>query len=904
MAKKQSTSRFAQLAAFFFTRWRLSLLLWAFMLAFGATVYTNVIKREGFPPIQFPVTFVAGQFDSVDKNVVDAELAQPFYETVKDVEGVDSVQTTALPQQFQAVIFFESDVDPIQGTQDVNLAIAQTDRIADQVKSGLIVSTIDPGSYLNKYDLLLSVYSTDRVTETELEAVAGSVAEDIASEELITLAEVVPLQRTIPGTDRTVITGFNHIGLPNDSDRLEFSQAVTVGIDRDKEEIDVIELSELVQKRISELDMAQYGGSYQVTIGADFAESINTQISSLQTNLFTGLLAVALVSLLLITWRASIITALFMITVMAVTVAVLYIVGYTLNTITLFALVLALGLFVDDATIVVESIDAHRDKKKKSLQIVKEAIAKIGAASFAGTATTVLVFLPMAFLSGVLGEFIRLMPVTVIIALISSLLLSLTLIPVLSRFILLQHRQKSWLTRVNPVSKIVDKLAHVAGNVPRALNSRTKKAKLTAGFMVLLTFAGVFVGFGYASQVEFNIFPKSKDSDSVGYNITFPPGYTIEQADEVSSDIDEVVAEELGPLARRVTYGSYSITQPNNRSAEALIDLVPFTERDRKSPEVVETLQREINESVPEGVEVKVLQYDAGPPSTDFPLTIQIIEEDEAQARALATDVKDYIDGAEITRPNGSTATITSAKVEETPAVSRVDGQRQVQVLAGFSDSDTSALLVAAEEYVKEKYTPEYLAQNGYGEQALGFDFGQESENADSFASLAFAFPIALLTMFLLLSAQFRSFLQPLLIFMAIPFTFLGVFAGLYYTDNALSFFVQVGLIGLIGIAVNNTILLTTYANQERDGGEGAINAIANAVTKRFRPLVATTLTTVVALLPLALTDPFWEPLAYTIIFGLISSTFFVLIGFPYYYLASEWLRSKVSRKNRKKRKK
>ena len=200
--------------------------------------------------------------------------------------------------------------------------------------------------------------------------------------------------------------------------------------------------------------------------------------------------------------------------------------------------------------------------------------------------------------------------------------------------------------------------------------------------------------------------------------------------------------------------------------------------------------------------------------------------------------------------------------------------------------------LFSAEDYVKDKFTPEYLTENGYSEDALGFDFGQASDDAESFASLAWAFPLALLLMYTLLTVQFKSFLQPLLIFIAIPFTFFGVFGGLYLTDNALSFFVQVGLIGLIGIAVNNTILLTDYANQERRAGKDAVEAISNATKKRFRPLVATTLTTIVALLPLALSDPFWEALAFTIIFGLASSTFLVVLSFPYYYLAAEKIRS------------
>jgi multidrug efflux pump subunit AcrB len=153
------------------------------------------------------------------------------------------------------------------------------------------------------------------------------------------------------------------------------------------------------------------------------------------------------------------------------------------------------------------------------------------------------------------------------------------------------------------------------------------------------------------------------------------------------------------------------------------------------------------------------------------------------------------------------------------------------------------------------------------------------------------AFPILLLAMYLLMVWQFRSFLQPLLIFMAIPFSFFGVAFGLHLTDNPLSFFVMVGFFALIGIAVNNTILLTDYANQARTEGKDRYEAIASAVRARFRPLITTSLTSVVALLPLALNDPFWESLSYTLIFGLLSSTFLVVVTFPYLYLIGEALR-------------
>jgi len=150
--------------------------------------------------------------------------------------------------------------------------------------------------------------------------------------------------------------------------------------------------------------------------------------------------------------------------------------------------------------------------------------------------------------------------------------------------------------------------------------------------------------------------------------------------------------------------------------------------------------------------------------------------------------------------------------------------------------------------------------------------------------------------MAVLLMVQFRSFVQPLLIFLAIPFGFTGAFVALDATNNPLSFFSAVGLIGLTGIAVNNSILLIDYANQERAKGASPRKAIANATDQRFRPLLATSLTTIVALLPLAIYDPFWQPLAVAIIGGLISSTLLVVICLPYYYLATE--RARVAIKN------
>ena len=154
-----------------------------------------------------------------------------------------------------------------------------------------------------------------------------------------------------------------------------------------------------------------------------------------------------------------------------------------------------------------------------------------------------------------------------------------------------------------------------------------------------------------------------------------------------------------------------------------------------------------------------------------------------------------------------------------------------------------------------------------------------------------------LLVIYLVLSVQFRSLLQPLLIFMAIPFSLFGITLGLWLTDNAFSFFAMLGFFALIGLSIKNTILLTDYANQSRRAGMNPVEAAHEALAERFRPLVATSLTAIVSIIPLALTSPFWQGLAVVLMFGLLSCTLMVVTVFPYYYLAGEFLRGVFRRR-------
>lgn len=204
--------------------------------------------------------------------------------------------------------------------------------------------------------------------------------------------------------------------------------------------------------------------------------------------------------------------------------------------------------------------------------------------------------------------------------------------------------------------------------------------------------------------------------------------------------------------------------------------------------------------------------------------------------------------------------------------------------------------MVELKEKVENNYTADKLREMGLDEDTLGYNLGQESENLDSFNSAGAAMLIALAAMYVMLLIQFNSFSKPFLVFLAIPFGLAGLFPGLYLTDNPLSFFVMIGAIGLTGIVVNNTIMLLDYADQARAKGMSYTDAISNSVRLRFRPLLTTSATTIAGMLPLALDDPFWEGLAFTIVFGLISSATMVIFVFPAYYVVLEQLRENTKK--------
>ncbi len=880
-----------RIATFAARRWQVTMAFLLVVLVSGVSALGFGLDREGFPPINTPISVVSGTYFVDDPARVDEEVVQPLEAVFRDVEGVVETTSEAQPSAFAIVVEFEESISADEGTARLIAAGATAPAEADFEYRG-----INAAKFVGQYDLLVSIVGPDDAGPAELEAQAVELADFLASDDQIATADVRDLLTTsvnpTTGDEEVRLTRFTRVALDNSG----YQDAVAIGVIRaDGSSLDVLELSDRVEADLADPANPLAEG-YTAEITADFAVGVRSQLDSLTSNLLTGLLAVAFVSLLLIGWRAAVMTAGFMMLVMLGALTGLWTIGYSLNTITLFGLILTLGLLVDDAIVISESIDANRKESKKPLGVIRVALDRVGSASFAGTLTTVVVFSPMLFVGGILGEFIRPIPTTVIVTLLISFLFSIVFIPMIARFFLLRAKPSR-----NPVVRAEKVAARGMGRLAGYPSGNGWKGRIVGFGLAALAIFAIMTGGRIAGTLGFSIFPTGKDATGITVNAEFPPGTTIEEAQLLADEIDEVVVSELGDELVRSQY-----VRGNERVIETFVDLTPIDSRSTTAPTFVERIEARTDgiEEANAGVRINVNQLENGPPVLEYPFAVQI-EVDESSVGAgeqLAEDIRADLLGQEF-EVGGSTVTVVDAIISTDGQVARIDGQRVIEVRAQYDDDESiTSYLTTTEDYVAEQYPPDEVESRGLAAGALSFDFGAESDNQDDFAALGVAGMVALVLMLLLITIQFRSLAQSLLIFLAIPFSFLGVFTALSATSNPISFLVAVGFIALIGVAVNNTILLVDAANRARRSGATAGEAIQEAVTRRFRPLVATTITTVVGLLPLSLSDPFWESLGFTLIGGLVSSTTLVLLCFPAFYLGLEAVRTPVRNVVRRRR--
>jgi hydrophobe/amphiphile efflux-1 (HAE1) family protein len=686
----------------------------------------------------------------------------------------------------------------------------------------------------------------------------------------------------------------------------------------------------------------------------DQTESVDSRINGFFMNLIQGIILVGIVIFLSLGFRASILV------IIAIPLSILIglgwvdVAGFGLQQISIAALVIALGLLVDNSIVITENIERFMRKSDDRTRAASEASSQLAWPIITATLTTILAFIPIITMPDKAGRFIQSLPVTVILTLLASLLIALTLTPFLaSRFFKTQKTKRE----IRGFRVFLRKL--IEGPYRKTLIFSLRRR-----WLIILISVLVLAGAGFLfTQVGVSFFPKAEKPQFL-VRISIPEGYSIEKTDQVSRYVEsvldtipevEVYATNVGHGNPRIYYNTFPRRNEKN-FAEIFVEL-----RDYEVAEfdALITNLRETFSDYP-GARINVKEFEQGAP-IEAPLTIKITGDNLDTLRSISTRIHNWVENTEgVVNPENNLdrrstdlwfkinrekanmlgvpihtidLTLRTAIAGSEVSVFRDESGKEYGIVMRLPLDSPATMDDIKKIYIKSlsgemipvrqlinieyKKAPGIIShynlsrdatitgdiEKGYSLDEVieeldvkissmnlpkGYSYrytGELESREESFGGMARASIIAMIAIFAVLILQFGSFSQPLIIFSAIPLALIGSTLALYITGYTFSFTAFIGLISLIGIVVNNSIILVDYANVLQKEGLATDEALREAGETRFTPIILTTLTTIGGLLPLTLQGgTLWAPMGWTIIGGLLVSTFLTLVVVPVLY--------------------
>ncbi|APF17796.1 acriflavin resistance protein [Caldithrix abyssi DSM 13497] len=740
----------------------------------------------------------------------------------------------------------------------------------------------------------------------------------------------------------------------------------------DANTVDVVEKAQQkfaeLQKRYPQIKM----------IEAEESASFTRQVVS---NMFGSvwqalLLAAIIIFLFLSSFQRGLVVTVSMPMSFLLTFAGMKFFGIEVNLVTLTAIILSVGMVVDASVVILENITRryHEDKlspKEAALAGAEE----IQFAVIAGNATTLVVLVPLLFLYGFIGKTFGPLASTLIIAFVGSLLVSLTLVPILTELVTREggKLEKLAIKITAPWNRAMEKLrGFYIGLLTRSLKAR---------WLVFVTAIALFiVGLGLLRYLGMELLPKM-DGGTSFVTVETPSGSSLDETEAVVRQVEQIIMQE--PEVERIStqigfepgmhsFGGGGVQGPTN--AFISITLTPRTERDEtiwqiqdrirqklaKIPNIQNYVVRESgstakvttaasivvsvrgeDELVLNKLGDQILEIVRGVPGVVNPYRSWRMDQrsillsvDEERARelglppaAISQELTQSLDGinAGILRgplgedtpirvryskafreteqdayavralspgdgnifPVGAVASGREVKVQG--LVTRENLEPTLQILALHQDRPLNFVTADVEKAVAQIVAPQ------------GYSIRLEGENKDMAESrdeLMGALGIAVIAIYLLLVAQFRSWVHPITVMMAIPLSLIGVSIALLIAGKSVSMPVMVGLILLVGIVVNNSIILIDFIRQRREAGAERQKAIIDSVATRFRPIMMTSFSTIVGMIPLAMEWALgaerFSPLAIAVIGGMTAATFLTMLVIPILYDTFDELGNKI----------
>ncbi|WP_433649252.1 efflux RND transporter permease subunit [Micromonospora zamorensis] len=940
--------------------------------AFGAFAVPS-LKQQLLPSLEFPAAFIVAPYPGAGPEIVESQVTEPIENALQGIPGLDQVTSTSREGSATVQVMYEfgtdlddvvnkmqtalsridsqlpEGVDPqvIAGSTDdlpaVVLAATGTGderALAEKLRTAVVpelegvegVRTVEVTG--TRDDVVLVTPDPAKLAAAQVQPTAigaalktngvavpaGAVTDGALSlpvqvgtpiatlDDLrgivvspgatpVRLADVASVEQQLaPATAITRTNGKDSLGI-----------AVTAAPDGN-----AVQISHDIRDRLDDLKDAS---GAELTVVFDQAPFVEKSIESLTTEGLLGLvMAVIVILVFLLSVRSTVVTAVSIPLSVLVALIALWIGDYSLNLLTLGALTIAVGRVVDDSIVVLENIKRHLEYGEEKRHAIITGVREVAGAVTASTLTTVAVFAPIALVGGFVGQLFAPFAITVTVALLASLLVSLTVIPVLAYWFL------------KPRGGTADDEAVRRGAEEKELRSPLQRAYLpvigfatrkrsTRWITVGLGLLVLFGTFGLAQKLETNFLDDS-GQDTLNMSQELPAGSGLAATDAAAKQVESVLSRTKGVQTYQVTAGGGD--NPFGGGGNNIATWSLALDGDTDAKQMREVLREEFDKlgsglgeiSFGGGQEASTSQLEVIVQASD-PEVLTRAAEEARTAMAGVPDVEDVTTSlaAQVPRVDVTVDRVAAGRAGLTEAavgqlVSQafrgaplgqvtLDGQQQnvvlrlgtqppvsveqlralpvgpvklgdiAQVTQGEGpqqvsriDGERSVSVTGAATGSNLGATSQELQKRLDGINVPGATFtigGVSADQADAFGDLGLAVLAAIAIVFLIMVATFRSLTQALILLISIPFAATGAIGLLLVTGTPLGVPALIGVLMLVGIVVTNAIVLLDLINQYRAQGMGVQEAVVEGGRRRLRPILMTAVATIFALLPMAL---------------------------------------------------
>ena len=983
------------------------------IILFGVVGLTFLGVRE-FPSVDPPIINVMTSYPGANSDVIETQITEPLEQSINGIQGIRSLTSVSRQGGSDITVEFELSVDMETAANDVRDKVSQAMRMlprdcdppvvakADADANPILLLTLES----DKRTLLELSEVAELTYKEQLQTIQGVSAVNIFGQKRYAMRLMLdPVKlagyKLTPLDVRNAISREN-VELPSGSIEGNNTQLTirTLGLMTTPKEFNDMIIKQTGDQivRFKDIGRAELGpedirgilkrdgvpmvmvaiipqpGSNQIDIvdevyrrldyikkdvaddikakvAWDSTDYIRKSITEVKDTIYIAfILVVIIIYFFLRSWRATLIPILVIPVSLIGAFFIMYLADYSINVLTLLAIVLAIGIVVDDAIVVMENIYVKVENGLPPVQAGLEGSKEIYFAIIATTITLISVFFPIVFLQGITGRLFREFAIVMAGAVGISAFLALSLTPMVSTKLLRKEKTHSWFYR--KTDKFFNNLNEF---YRRGLEGFLRKRAIA---LVILVVAFGLIGLLWTS-IPAEMAPL-EDRSQVTVNTVSPEGstyeFTLGYIDDLAGMVDTLVPERIGVIS--MVRGSFSnirimLDEPSKRkrSQQEIADQLGMVFR-KKTKARAMVMQQSTFGGRRSGMPVQyVLQ------ATSIEKLRQILPAFMAKVMDNPTfqmaDVNLKFTKPEmrihIDRTKASNLGVSTQNIGQTLQLA-LSGQRygyffmngkQYQILADLERSDRNKPLDLKSLYVRndrgsmiqldnlvslseETAPPQLYRYNRFvsatvsaglakgktisqgldemdkiAKETLDETFrtalaGDSKDFRESSSSLMFAFMLALILIFLVLAAQFESFKDPFIVMMTVPLALFGALFSMWYFDITMNIFSQIGIIMLIGLVTKNGILIVEFANQRKNAGLSKMEAIKYAAAARFRPILMTSLATILGISPLAL--GFGEgaqsrvAMGIAVVGGMVFSTFLTLFVVPaiYTYISSE----------------